>query len=102
MIRILILGLILLGALTFSMKNAQQEITLEYYFGLSTAPIPVYQVVVGTFILSGIVIILLLLPEWIKMRIKLRQQRKTLERVERELDRSRPTPPIQDVLETEE
>ena len=86
MIRLILIILILLAVLSFSIKNANQEVILEYYFGLSTAPIPVYQVILWTFVLSVFVTTLLLLPDWIKLRLTVRRQRKVLKRLEDELN----------------
>jgi uncharacterized membrane protein YciS (DUF1049 family) len=93
MIRLILLILILLAALGFGVKNAEQAVTLKYYFGLSTQPIPVYQVVLWTFVVSVSLVGILLFPEWIKMRLQLRRQRKTLERLEEELTLLKPSPP---------
>lgn len=93
MIRLILLILILIMALSFGLKNAEQEVTLEYYFGLSTSPLPVYQVVLGTFVVSVFLIGLMLFPEWIQMRLKLRRQRKALERLEEELIQLKPPVP---------
>lgn len=86
MIRLIFVTFILLGAFSFGLKNAEQEVTLEYYFGLSSPPITVYKIVLWTFLLTVFAVTLLLLPEWIKMRVKLRHQRKMIERAEKELN----------------
>ncbi len=86
MIRLILIILILLAVLSFSIKNANQEVILEYYFGLSTTPFPVYQLILWTFVLSVFVTTLLLLPGWIKLRLTVRRQRKDLKQLEDELN----------------
>jgi uncharacterized membrane protein YciS (DUF1049 family) len=86
MIRLILVILVLFAAISFGIKNATQEVTLEYYFGWSTAPFPVYQLILWSFIMSVFVITLLLLPEWIRLRLTVRRQRKDIERLKDELN----------------
>ena len=90
MIRLIFIIAVILAAFSFSIKNMDQKVTLQYFFGLSTPPVSIFQVVLGTFVLSLLVIIVLLLPEWIRLRLRLRRQRKDLERLEEELNRFSP------------
>jgi uncharacterized integral membrane protein len=93
MIRLLIFILILVGAFAFMIENTEQTVQIRYFIGYSTAPIPVYQLVSGAFIVGMLLTGVLIFPEWIRMRLELRRQRKALERIEVEMGRFRPTAP---------
>ncbi|HEY5593862.1 MAG TPA: LapA family protein [Nitrospiria bacterium] len=93
MIRALIFMLILLVAFTVVVKNTVQVVVLQYFFGLATPPIPVYQLVAGAFITGMLLTGLLVFPEWIRMRLEIRRLRKSLQRIEEEMARLRPPTP---------
>lgn len=93
MIRILIFSLILVAAFTFMIKNTEQMVQIQYLMGYSTPLIPVYQLVAGAFISGMLLTGFLIFPEWIRMRLELRRQRKSLQRIEDEMDRLRPPGP---------
>lgn len=93
MIRALIFVLVLLAAFTFMIENTEQEVSIRYLMGYATPPIPVYQLVAGAFITGMLLTGLLLFPEWIRMRLEIRRQRKSLQRIEDEMDRLRPPAP---------
>ncbi|HUK57391.1 MAG TPA: LapA family protein [Nitrospiria bacterium] len=94
MIRILILILVLAGAFTFMIENTEQTVQIRYLLGYSTPPLPVYQLVAGAFIGGMLLTGLLIFPEWIRMRLELRRQRKALQRIEEQMDRLRPPSPV--------
>ena len=91
MIRLVIVLLLIVFAIGFGIRNSDQLVTLHYYFGFSTPPLPVYQIVLGTFVISGLIVIVLLLPDWIRLRLLLRKQRKALRLTEKALKRVQPT-----------
>ena len=93
MIRVLIFILVLVAAFTFMIENTEQTVQIRYVMGYSTPPIPVYQLVAGAFIIGMLLTGLLIFPEWIRMRLELRRQRKSLQRVEEEITRLRPPSP---------
>ena len=93
MIRTFLFILILLLGLTFIVKNADQTVALQYFLGLSTPPIPVYQLVAGAFIVGMFLTGILIFPEWLRLRLELRRQRKALQRMEEEMGRLRPPSP---------
>lgn len=97
MIRLVLVILIFLAALSFGIKNANKYVVVEYYFGLSTTPFPVYQLILWTFVLSVLIITLLLLPEWIRLRLTVRRQRKELVRLENELNNHQSNTPVKEV-----
>ena len=94
MIRILILILVLAGTFTFMIENTEQTVQIRYLLGYSTPPLPVYQLVAGAFIGGMLLTGLLIFPEWIRMRLELRRQRKALQRIEEQMDRLRPPSPV--------
>ncbi|MEK6684200.1 MAG: LapA family protein [Nitrospirota bacterium] len=93
MIRALIFILILLLGFTIVVKNTGPMVALQYFFGLATPPIPVYQLVAGAFIIGMLLTGLMVFPEWIRIRLELRRQRKTLQRMEEEMAHLRPPNP---------
>ncbi|MBI3611130.1 MAG: LapA family protein [Nitrospirae bacterium] len=93
MIRVLIFTLILLLGFTVVVRNTEQTVVLQYFFGLATPPLPVYQLVSGAFIAGMLLAGLLIFPEWIRMRLEIRRQRKSLQRIEDEMARLRPPSP---------
>jgi uncharacterized membrane protein YciS (DUF1049 family) len=97
MIRLVMVILIFLAALSFGIKNANQYVKVEYYFGLSTDPFPVYQLILWTFVVSVLVLTLLLLPEWIRLRLTVRRQRKELVRLQNELNDHQSSTPMEEV-----
>jgi len=94
MIRVLIFILVLVGAFAFMIENTEQTVQIRYFMGYSTPPIPVYQLVSGAFIVGMLLTGVLIFPEWIRMRLALRRQRKALERIEEEMGRYRPETPV--------
>jgi uncharacterized membrane protein YciS (DUF1049 family) len=101
MIRALIFILILLLGFTLVVKNTVQVVVLQYFFGLATPPLPVYQLVAGAFIAGMFLVGLMIFPEWIRMRLELRRQRKTLQRMEDEMARLRPPSPAMSTKQRE-
>ncbi len=85
MIRLFLLLLIIILYFTFVLYNKEDLIVLKFALGLSTAPLPVYLLVLGSLIVGMFLAGLLVLPGWIRMRIELRRQRRTIEKMEEEL-----------------
>ena len=86
MIRLLILLLVVILYFTFVLNNMEEMISLKY-LGLSTQPLPVYLLVLGALIIGMLLASILVLPGWIRMRMEMRRQRKTIEQMEQELSR---------------
>ena len=91
MTRLVLTVTIVILAFGFSFKNSEQHISLEYYFGLSSGPLPVYQVVLGTFLIGIILGTTLILPECMHFYMKARRHRKALSRLGQELEAIKPT-----------
>ena len=94
MIRTLLFTLILTLGFTFILKNTDQTVALRFFFGMQTSPIPIYQLVAGAFIVGMLLAGILVFPEWIRLRLEVRRQRKALQRIEEEMDRIRPSAPV--------
>lgn len=82
MTRLILVILLVLLLTVFGMTNNVETVTLHYVFGWSSPPIPVYQLVLGTAFGTGAFVILLLVPEWFRLRMTLRRQRKALKQTE--------------------
>ena len=85
MIRLLMLLLVIILYFTFVLYNMEEKIALKYVLGLSTQPLPVYLLVLGSLIIGMLLASILVLPGWIRMRLEMRRQRKTIEQMEQEL-----------------
>jgi hypothetical protein len=90
MIRLIFLILFAVLIFSFSMKNSDETVMLHYFFGISAGPFPLYQVVLGTLAAAVFLVVGLLLPEWVRLQLLLRIQRRALEEVETELSRMKP------------
>ena len=87
MIRFVFVLIFVLVVFTFAFKNLDQTITFRYFLGYESSPFPVYLVLVGAFFLGMLMTVILLLPEWVKTRIRLRRHERTLHRLETELNK---------------
>ena len=94
MIRTLLFILILTLGFTFMLKNTEPQVTLQYFFGMETSPIPVYHLVTGAFITGMLLAGVLVFPEWLRLRLEVRRQRKAIQRIEEEMERIRPSAPV--------
>ena len=92
MVRLILVGILLLLALTFFLQNQEQEVTLRYFFGLNTASTPIYKPILSAFGVGLLVATILLLPDWIRTRLELRRKTQSLQEAEADLARLRDTP----------
>ena len=90
MIRMFLLIAVLILSFTFIIKNIDQMVVVDYFLGITIPPIPLYQLVGGALIFGMLLAGFLILPEWIRLRLDLRRQKKTLQRLEEELAHLRP------------
>lgn len=86
MIRLIFSLIVLIGVLILAMVNKEQ-VELNYLFG-TTSPLPLYLILVGTFIIGGIVFTGILLPAWVKDKMEIRKLRRALQNREAEKGRS--------------
>jgi uncharacterized membrane protein YciS (DUF1049 family) len=87
MIRLIFLLIVIILYFTFVLYNMEENIVLKYALGLSTQPLPVYFVVLGSIIVGLFLAGVLVIPGWIRMRVEMRRQRRTIEQMEQELNR---------------
>lgn len=89
MIRLILVGTLLLLALSFFLQNQEQEVTLRYLFGLRSASILIYKPILAAFGVGLLVSGILLFPAWVRGRIELRRKTKALQEAEVDLERLR-------------
>ena len=89
MIRLILVGTLLLLALSFFLLNQEQEVTLRYFFGLRSASILIYKPILAAFGVGLLVSGILLFPAWVRGRIELRRKTKALQEAEVDLERLR-------------
>ncbi len=89
MIRLILVGTLLLLALSFFLQNQEQEVTLRYFFGLRSASILIYKPILAAFGVGLLVSGILLFPAWVRGRIELRRKTKALQEAEVDLKRLR-------------
>ena len=89
MIRLILVGTLLLLALSFFLQNQEQEVTLRYFFGLRSASILIYKPILAAFGVGLLVSGILLFPAWVRGRIELRRKTKALQEAEVDLGRLR-------------
>ena len=89
MIRLILVGTLLLLALSFFLQNQEQEVTLRYFFGLRSASILIYKPILAAFGVGLLVSGVLLFPAWVRGRIELRRKTKALQEAEVDMERLR-------------
>lgn len=89
LIRLILVGTVLLLALSFFLQNQEQEVTLRYFFGLRSASILIYKPILAAFGVGLLVSGILLFPAWVRGRIELRRKTKALQEAEVDLERLR-------------
>lgn len=87
MIRLIFLLIVIILYFTFVLYNMEEKIALKYALGLSTQPLPVYLLILGSIVIGMFLASILVLPGWIRMRVEMRRQRRTNEQMEQELTR---------------
>ncbi|MGH7231530.1 MAG: LapA family protein [Nitrospiraceae bacterium] len=89
MIRLVLICILLLLSLSFFLQNQEEEVTLNYFFGLQSASTPIYKPILSAFAIGLLVALILLFPAWVKGRIELRRKTKALQEAEADLERWR-------------
>ncbi len=87
MIRLIFLLVVIILYFTFVLYNMEEKIALKYILGLSTQPLPVYLLILGSIMIGMFLAGVLVFPGWIRMRMEMRRQRRTIEQMEQELGR---------------
>ena len=92
MIRLAFLLLAAVIYLIFVVYNQEERVVLHYIMGLSTQPISLHILVLGSAVAGLILGVFLFLPSWFHLRGRLKNQRRSIEWMEEELDRLAPSP----------
>lgn len=79
MIRIIFALIIVIILAVMAMAN-KELVQVSYILG-STSPLPLYLILIATFIISGLVFTLILLPSWIHDKIEIRRLRRRLREI---------------------
>lgn len=90
MIRAFLFTVVLIIGLAFAALNTQQTVVLRFLLGYSTPPLPVYQLAAGGFLIGMGLTVLLVFPEWVKLRWELKRQRKAFLKIEKQMNKIRP------------
>ncbi len=80
MIRVILALIIVIILAVLAMAN-KELVQINYILG-STSPLPLYLVLIVTFIISGLVYTLILLPSWIRDKMEIRRLRRRLKDME--------------------
>ena len=80
MIRIIFALIIVIILAVMAMAN-KELVQINYILG-STSPLPLYLILMVTFIISGLVFTLILLPSWIHDKMEMRRLRRRLRELE--------------------
>jgi len=80
MIRIIFALIIVIILAVMAMAN-KDLVQISYILG-STSPLPLYLILIVTFVISGLVFTLILLPSWIRDKMEIRRLRRRLRELE--------------------
>ena len=80
MIRIIFALIIVIILAVMAMAN-KDLVQISYILG-STSPLPLYLILIVTFVISGLVFTLILLPSWIHDKVEIRRLRRRLRELE--------------------
>lgn len=77
MIRLIFSLMVISTVLILAMSN-KAPVQINYIFG-TTTPLPLYLILIGTFIIGGFVFTIILLPAWIKDKMEIRKLRRMIQ-----------------------
>ena len=80
MIRLIFALMIIIAVFVLALANKDQ-VQINYLLG-TTSPLPLYIILVGTFIVGGLVFTIILLPAWIRDKMEIRKLRRSLQKTE--------------------
>ncbi len=90
MIQLILLTILGFLLLALGLMNSERLVSLNYFFGVAR-PIPIAWLIAGAFAAGLVLGWLFVLPGWVRLKIELRRQRKTQNRLEEELSLHRQT-----------
>ncbi len=89
MVRLILMILVICALFGFAYSNQSQTISLSLFWQMDTGPLPVYVVVIASFLFGTIFALMMSFPGWIRSLIAQRRQSKRIEQLEIDLDRVR-------------
>lgn len=73
--------------LAFAGANQETQVVLRIGPGLRVGPVPISLLVLGVFTAGMLLSLAITFPGWLRMRIAMKRQQKTIRTMEEELDR---------------
>ncbi|HIE64282.1 MAG: LapA family protein [Nitrospira sp.] len=89
MVRLILMILVICGLFGFAYSNQDQTISLSIFWQMDTGPLPVYVIVIASFLFGTIFALMMSFPGWLRSMIEQRRQGKRIEQLEIDLDRIR-------------
>jgi uncharacterized integral membrane protein len=89
MIRLILIVILFGAVLLFALENSSQQVSIWYFFGRPPLVVPLHVLLLSGFMAGMGIALLLLFPEWIRLRMDLRRHKKILTKVEDELAQMR-------------
>ncbi|MFQ5454827.1 MAG: lipopolysaccharide assembly protein LapA domain-containing protein [Nitrospirota bacterium] len=91
MIRFIFLLCFFIFITSFVINNTEEMVVLNYFFGIEIRPIPLYLLVVGSFLTGILISLIMITPGWIRSKIDRRRQKRFIEEMKEELSTLRRT-----------
>lgn len=89
MIRLIILTLTLFFMFLFAFINQDVKAQITFLWGGHSQPIPLYFLVIGSFLIGALLAVIMTFPGWVKLKLERRRLERRIERLEGDLDRIR-------------
>lgn len=86
MVRLILMILVICALFGFAYSNQDQTIGLSLFWQVETGPLPVYVVVIASFLFGTIFALMMSFPGWLRSMINQRRQSKRIEQLEIDLD----------------
>ncbi len=69
--------------------NQEQRVSLHFFWGMETSPLPIHLIVLGSFLIGLLFSALLFVPGWVRSMLDRRKKSKRIEELEIEIDKIR-------------
>ncbi len=80
MIRLIFAMIMIIAVFILALVNKDQ-VQINYLIG-TTSPQPLYIILVGAFVVGGLVFTIILLPAWIRDKMEIRKLKRSLQKIE--------------------
>jgi uncharacterized integral membrane protein len=94
MIRTILFMTALFFVFFFLVNNRDLVIAIQIYPGGSAKPIPLYLLILGTFLTGFILSVFMIFPGWLRLKLESRRQKKEIESLVEEVGHLRTAPSI--------